>query len=374
MEKNREKRVLHVVGAMNRAGTETMLMNIYRNINRKNMQFDFLTFSNKDSDYDFEIKKLGGRIITLKNQYSILEIIKAIKTYGPYVAIHSHTLFHSGIVCAAAKVAGINVRISHAHTTNDKSDTFIRKLYMKIMRNLINAHSTKLLACSQAAGVFLFGEKKILGNKYLLFPNLIEYNNFLVNREEDVKKFKEKEGFGDSLIIGHIGRFSDSKNHKFLMEIMGNIVEKNPKVKMILVGDGELRERCEEIAQKEGLQNKIKFLGIRQDIETVLHSMDIFVFPSKYEGLGLVLLEAQACGIPCVVSEAIQPESDLQMGLMTKLSLNDGPEIWADAILQRINKKEMDIEMIKNSFIKQGYSMNSGITKLISLYENEMED
>ncbi|MFS0879299.1 capsular biosynthesis protein [Bacillus sp. 7586-K] len=374
MEKISEKRVLHVVGAMNRAGTETMLMNIYRNINRKNIQFDFLTFSNKDSDYDVEIKKLGGRIITLSNQYSILEIIKAIRTYGPYVAIHSHTLFHSGIVCVAAKIAGINVRISHAHTTNDKNDTFIRQLYMKIMRYLINAYSTKLLACSQAAGIFLFGEKKILGNQYLLFPNLIDYTNFLVNRKEDVIKFKEKEGLGDSLIIGHIGRFIDTKNHKFLMEIMGNIVEKNPKVKMILVGDGELRERYEEIAQKEGLQNKIKFLGIRQDIATVLHSMDIFVFPSKYEGLGLVLLEAQACGIPCVVSEAIQPESDLQMGLMTKLSLNDGPEIWADAILQRINKKELDIEMIKNSFIKQGYSMNSGITKLISLYENEMED
>lgn len=363
-------KILHIVGAMNRAGTETMLMNIYRNIDREKIHFDFVSYSNEEANYDNEIKRLGGTIIKLTKTGSIKEIYDVIKKYGPYDAVHSHTLFHSGIACLAAKLAGVKVRISHAHTTNDKNDTLIRKLYIKCMRFLINNCSTNLLACSKEAGNYLFGENALSKNIYSYFPNLIDYHEFLKVNQTEVQIFKEEEGLTDSIIIGHIGRFTEVKNHLFLLEIMKSIVTKNPKFKMILVGDGELRYQIEETARKKGLNNHIKFVGVRNDISTMLQSMDIFVFPSKFEGLGLVLLEAQASGLPCIVSDAVQPESNIQIGLLTQLSLNDNAEVWADIIIDRAGKKEKNIKKINNGFIQEGYSINSGISKLFNLYVN----
>ncbi|MFP7735343.1 glycosyltransferase family 1 protein [Priestia aryabhattai] len=370
MSNTKSIRILQVVGAMNRAGTETMLMNIYRNIDRSKVQFDFISYSQKDAHYDQEIKQLGGRVIKLSKTQSIKEIYDAIKEYGPYDAVHAHTLFHCGIVIMAAFLAGVKVRVSHAHTTLDSNDHFIKKVYINLMRFMINAFSTNLLACSNGAGSYLFGEKSLTRKSYSYFPNVIDYSSFLKHPQTEVNRFKDEEGIKKKIIIGHIGRFMEAKNHAFLLQIMKSIIKENPDAKLLLVGDGVLKQQIEEQAKKEGIHNSIKFMGIRKDIPTMFHSMDVFVFPSLYEGLGLVLLEAQASGLPCVVSEAIQPEADLSIGLVSRLSLSDGPDVWADKIIEQVNKKEKDTNVIINGFEKSGYSLKLGIAKLMNIYKS----
>ncbi len=320
------KRILHVVGAMNRAGTETMLMNLYRNLDREKVQFDFVSYSPFDGHYDEEIKELGGRVIKLSSTQSIKELYQTIKQFGPYEAVHSHTLFHCGVSSFAAWLAGVKIRVSHAHTTFDNSESLLRKVYIGSMRTLINTFSTQLLACSKEAGQYLFGRKAIQKDEYSYFPNVIEYSKFLNERQSQVKKFKVEEGLGKSIVIGHIGRFIPAKNHDFLLDVMKSLLERDSTIKLLLVGDGDLKSHIKKRIKKESLSENIRLVGIRADIETMLHSMDVFVFPSLYEGLGLVLLEAQASGLPCVVSEAIQPEADLQLGLLTKVALSDGPD------------------------------------------------
>jgi glycosyltransferase EpsF len=362
-------RVLHVVGAMNRAGTETMLMNIFRNIDRNKIHFDFISYSQGEADYDSEIQQLGGRVIKLSKTQSIKEIIGVIKKYGPYDVVHSHTLFHCGIANLAAKLAGVKVRIAHAHTTLDDSNNLLRKLYMKTMRSLITTCSTHLLACSKQAGSYLFGEYSIKKTNYSFFPNLINYSQFIGDHADAVSKFKIEQDIENNLVIGHIGRFITSKNHTFLLDILQSTLKKYEKVKLVLVGDGELRKQIEEEAKKKGLLEHIRFVGIRDDIDTMLHSMDVFVFPSIYEGLGLVLLEAQASGVPCVVSEAIQPEADLNMNLVTKLKLKAHPDIWAENVLQLVKNKGQQTVNVPQAFDKSGYSFSAGISKLLYIYQ-----
>jgi glycosyltransferase involved in cell wall biosynthesis len=370
MENVKPMKILHVVGAMNRAGTETMLMNIFRNIDREKVEFDFISYSADDAHYDEEIKNLGGKVIKLTKTFSIKELYNVMKQNGPYDVVHAHTLFHCGIANIAALLAGVKVRISHAHTTLDNSNGLLRKTYIKLMRFLITTFSTNLLACSKEAGRYLFGKKALNSNQYSYFPNLIDYQQFLEEPKNQAKKFKVKEGLGNNIVIGHIGRFMEAKNHEFLLEIMKEVTKRNSTVKMLLVGDGVLRQQIEKKAIKEGINENIRFVGIRNDIPTMLYSMDVFVFPSKYEGLGLVLLEAQACGVPCIVSEAVQPEADLEIGLVSKLSLKDSPGAWADKIIKVASQKEKNVNKILNGFEKKEYSLPKGISKLLKIYQS----
>ncbi|MGG4167727.1 glycosyltransferase family 1 protein [Rossellomorea vietnamensis] len=366
------KRILHVVGAMNRAGTETMLMNLYRNVDHHKIQFDFVSYSEEEAHYDHEIIELGGKVIKLSQTGSIKELYQAIKQNGPYEAVHSHTLFHCGIASTAAYLAGVKIRISHAHTTLDKADNWIRKVYIASMRRMIDTFSTHLLACSKEAGEYLFGGEAVHRSNYSYFPNVIEFEKLLTSPQSLVSQFKIEEGLGKSIVIGHIGRFIPAKNHDFLLDVMKSLIKRNPNYKLLLVGEGDLKNHIEKRIENEGINESIRLVGIREDIGTMLHSMDVFVFPSLYEGLGLVLLEAQASGLPCIVSEAIQPEADLQLGLVTQLPLRDGPEVWAEAIVRQTMRKEKNIHKIKQSFERNDYSPEEGISKLMNIYGIEI--
>lgn len=365
---NKKIKVLHIVGAMNMGGTETMLMNIYRNIDRKKVQFDFISYSSEEAHYDEEIRKLGGKVIKLNSTISLKELTKAIKENGPYDVVHAHTLFNSGIAMLAAKKCGIKNRIAHAHTTLDNSSSLIRKIYINSMKFLINKYSTQNLACSKEAGKYLFGEKEINKSKYSYLPNLINYEELLHKPQKEVDRFKKEYNLEQGIVIGHIGTLKESKNHKFLLEIAKYMTEQNIDVKLLLVGEGSLRKELEELAEEYNISDRVHLLGIREDINVMLHSMDVFVFPSIFEGLGLVLLEAQAAGLPCIVSEAIQPEADLGLGLFSKLNLSDGVEVWSKYITKSANKKENGIDKISLSFEEKEYSKNKCISKLMKIY------
>ena len=362
------KRVLHIVGAMNRGGTETMLMNLYRNIDRSKVQFDFVSFSEEEAHYDEEIKSLGGKVIKILKSNSVKELSEVIKDNGPYEVIHAHTLFNSGIAMLAAKKCGVKIRIAHAHTTLDYSSSLVRKIYIKFMRYLINNNSTNTLACSKEAGKYLFGNKEIKKDKYNYFSNLINYNDLLKEPKGKVEAFKEEYNLKNSIVIGHIGTFKESKNQRFLLEIIKYMKKNHLDVKLLLVGDGGLRVQLENLSKEYDIYDIVKFVGIREDINVMLHSMDVFVFPSIYEGLGLVLLEAQATGLHCIVSEAIQSEADLDLGLIRKLNLSDGVEKWSEEILKFKGMKERDINKINKAFEEKDYSTGKCISKLMKLY------
>lgn len=368
MGQTKPVRILHVVGAMNRGGTETMLMNIYRHINHEHIQFDFISYSQEDAHYDDEIKKRGGKIIRLTKTSSVKQIYDVIKQYGPYVAVHGHTLFHCGLASGAAKLAGIKIRVSHAHTTSDNSRSYLKKAYIHLMRVMINSFSTHLLACSKGAGEYLFGEKDLIKPNYTYFPNVIDYEQFLSTSQVGMKKFKMEEGLGTHFVLGHIGTFKEVKNHLFLLKVMKKITKDIP-AKLLLVGDGELKKSIQLEVEEMGLADSVHFLGIREDIATILSSMDVFIFPSLTEGLGLVLLEAQASGIPCVVSEAIQPEADLNIGLVTTLKLAEGAQVWADKVIGLASEKEHDVKKVADAFERNGYSIKNGISTLMDIYQ-----
>lgn len=369
------KKVLHIVGAMNRGGTETMLMNLYRNIDRDKLQFDFVSFSQEDAHYDDEIRSMGGKIIKIDKprflgfNKSINDICKVIQEQGPYDVVHAHTLFNSGFAMIAANKLGIKRRITHAHTTLDNESTFIRKVYINLMRNIINKYSTNLLACSNEAGKYLFGEDSLIKNNYTYFSNLIDYNKILNSSDNKVEKFKLENDLNNKLVIGHVGTLKKSKNQKFLIEIANYLIKNNHDIKLVLVGDGSMKDELELLVKNYGIESNVLFTGTREDVDVILHSMDVFVFPSIFEGLGLVLLEAQAAGLPCLVSEAIQPEADLNLNLINRLDLTYGVEQWSDKILQLSISDKKDKDVVKKAFDESDYSVDKCLEKLLSIYE-----
>lgn len=369
---NKKEKVLHIVGGMDIGGTETMLMNLYRQIH-KDTRFDFISYYDRDGYYDKEIIELGGKIISTKSPAEIGQL-KAIKNLykiikeGRYDIVHAHTLFNCGIAMIAAKLAGTKIRISHSHTNLDMGNSIIKKIYFTIMRILIILFSTNYIACSNSAGKYLFGKNIIKNNKYKVLPNYVDYTKFL-NCDNNISLISKLKLNDDDIIIGHIGRFVDAKNHNFLIEVANKMINKDNRIKLILVGDGPLKEEIEKKVVKLGISDNVFFLGLRKDVDFILNSCDIFIFPSIYEGLGLVMLEAQACGLPCLVSEAIQPEANLGIGLVKQIKLDDGIDKWADEAVKLIGKKNNNKEAIEEAFKAKGYEIEDIVNTLLDVYK-----
>lgn len=361
-------RVLQVTGAMNIGGTESMLMNIYRAVDRSRIQFDFLSFNNQEAHFDKEIQSLGGRVIKSDHPASFKQLYDLIKK-GKYAAVHAHTLFHSGIVMAAAKAAGVPVRISHAHTTKDNVSSFQKKLYVKTMQKLINQFSSDFLTCSVTAGNFMFGHERA---EWL--PNMIQTEKFLTKNEKEIEQFKLQYGLQNKLVIGHVGRFMEAKNHLFLLDLLAEIKTVQSNAVLLLVGDGDLKEQVEAEAERLKLTDHVVLTGALRDTSTALHAMDVFVFPSKYEGLGLVLLEAQAAGIPCVTSDCIQPEADAGIGLLKQLSLQASKAAWIAEIREAASQgKHPDAMLRERKLNEKGYSIEKVSGRIAQLYMNRKE-
>lgn len=321
-------RVLHVVTHMNRGGLETMLMNYYRSIDREKVQFDFLTHRPYDGDYGEEIKKLGGKIYHLPTLNPFSRRYKKILrhffyAHPEYQIIHVHQDCLSGVILKIAKECGIKVRIAHSHTANqDKNLKYIIKRYYMRM---IPLYGTNLFACSKEAGKWMFR-----GADFQILNNAIYSRNYIYSPEIK-EKMRDEFGISQSdLVLGHVGRFSTPKNHSFLIDIFCQVKKQEPSAKLLLVGndnDGNA-EKIKEKVKMYGLQDSVIFTGLRKDIPNVLQAMDVFVFPSHYEGLALALVEAQASGLPCLSSDKVTCESKLT-DIVHQIPLSEGAEVWA---------------------------------------------
>lgn len=339
-------RVLQVVTHMNRGGLETMLMNYYRHIDRSQVQFDFLTHREYDGDYGEEIKSLGGTIYHLPvlNPFSISYKKKLgvfFDAHPEYQIIHVHQDCLSSVILKVARQHGVKVRIAHSHNANQDKD--IRYPIKMIYRMFIPKYATFLMACGEDAGNWMFR-----GAPFQVLNNAIDAKEYTYNSKKRAVMRKKWGVESDELLVGHVGRFSLQKNHSFLLDIFNEVQKKQP-AKLILVGDGELSSEIQKKIASLNLKNKVIMTGTRTDVPDIMQAMDVFVFPSNYEGLPVTMIEAQASGLPCLISDKVPIECK-KTDLVQQLSLSAGAEIWANAVVNAVNIERRDTyEEIKNS-------------------------
>lgn len=354
-------RILHVVTNMTLDGLETMIMNYYRKFDRENIQFDFLVHRNEKAYYDEEIENLGGRIYRIpklnpfSNSYK--DSLKSFFNAHPeYKIVHVHQDCLSGIILKVAKECGVPVRIAHSHSSSqDKNLKYIIKLFYK---KYIPKYATHLLACGQKAGEWMFS-----GAKFDVLNNAIDASKytFCLQKRKDMRK---KIGIDEkNFVIGHVGRFSDTKNHSFLLEVFYEINKKCDAL-LLLVGEGSLREDIEKKAQDLGVSEKIVFLGRRNDVYDVLQAMDVFVLPSKYEGFPVSVVEAQCSGLMCFISDKVPLDCRIT-DLVEQIPLDSSLEHWANKILEaRQLERRNTLEQIKSN----GFDIEENAKKLTDFY------
>lgn len=363
-------RVLHVIGIMNRGGAETMIMNLYRNIDRTKVQFDFVENSFEPAAFDEEIRALGGRIYRCphyngKNHFAYVKWWNAFfqEHLGEYPIVHGHLGSTAAIYLSIAKKYGI-YSIAHSHNTN--SETCLQQCMYNIFSYPTRFIADYFFACSSDAARDRFG-KRIAKNKRIcqVLKNAIDVSEYRFNHDLRVSLRRELD-ISEAVVIGHVGRFAAQKNHKFLVDVFQHIHEKDHRAILLLVGDGELRSEIERETKKRGLAEYVIFTGIQSNVQQFYQAMDVFVFPSIYEGLGVVAIEAQAAGLPCCVADTLPREAYITK-LIQFRSLKDGAEKWAEWVLSRVNEPRVNVlEDIKEA----GYYISSTSVWLENFYRN----
>ncbi|WP_338449846.1 glycosyltransferase family 1 protein [Niallia oryzisoli] len=357
-------RVLHVVVNMNRGGAETLLMNLYRNIDRSKVQFDFLTC--KPGVFDEEIRELGGKIYRIPYISDIghfryrKELNKFFEENKDYYIVHSHMDKMSGFVLHAAKKAGIQIRIAHSHNTSSEGGT-VARAYKSYAGKYIAASATHLLACSTSAAKWLFSYQ---ASKAMILKNGIECDKLSYSQTTRKQKRKELNLPEESFIVGHVGRFNHQKNHSFLIDIYSEIAKKNPYSDLLLVGEGPLQDEIQRKVSELGLVDKVFFLGVRSDVHQLLQACDVMLFPSLHEGLPVTLVEAQAAGLPCIISDVITTEVDIGAGLIQYENLKSSPEAWAKKVLDNTHERKNTVEYIQ----KSGFDIRKSSIELQDYY------
>ena len=358
-------RVLQVVTYMGRGGLETMLMNYYRNIDRDKVQFDFLTHRDERWDYDDEIESLGGKIYHLPklNPFSksyLNALDKFFKEHKEYQIVHCHAYTIGYFCLKAAKKAGIPVRIAHSHNNETVHD--IKYLPKLFMQRLFTLNATDLFACSEEAGKYLFKDKP-----FRVLKNAIDSQQFIAN-ENTRREVRQELGLENKFVVGHVGRLHPQKNHDFLIDVFVEIKKKKSDAELILIGTGPLEEKVRSKVADKGLTESVQFLGNRKDMNRIYQAMDVFVFPSLFEGLGIVAIEAQAAGVPIVCSEGLPPETDITP-IYRKLMLSDGTEKWAEVALDMAKNPIVHTDMQKY-VINAGFDMSATAKNMEEYYLN----
>lgn len=327
-------RVLQVFAQMNRGGAETMIMNLYRNIDRSKVQFDFIVHTEEKCVFDDEILALGGSIYrvpryTAKNHFHYVQTwSNFFREHKEYKIIHGHVRSTAAIYLKIANNYGLHT-IAHSHSTSSGSG--FPSIVKNILQFPIRYTANYLFTCSMGAGEWLYGKKACSDDNFFILKNAIEVEKFIFNKETRSRIRKEL-GIEDKFVIGHIGRFSTPKNHTFLIDVFREVLNRNNNSVLILIGDGELKSVIEKKVLELGLSENVIFMGLRSDVPELLQVMDVFLFPSLYEGLPVTLVEAQATGLPSVISSNITDEIKVT-NLVNKISLNESLDHWAEKVL-----------------------------------------
>ncbi len=327
-------RVLQVIGKMNRAGAESMLMNLYRHIDRTKVQFDFLVFADSKADYDLEIEALGGHIYRLSpfkgyNYFTIRKEVRRFFQSHTYEIVHGHIGSLAPMYLKIAKEHG-SFAVAHSHNTNPAS--FLTRLGYNALACRVRYIADYFFACSLQAGIDRFGQKVVNGDSFSVFNNAIDSTAFCYTPARNLAQ-KEKYGFAGKTVYGHVGRFAVQKNHAFLLDIFSEIHKRQPDSVLLLAGTGPEEENIRKKAELMHLADCIEFLGVREDIPDLMNLFDVFIFPSFYEGLSVCAIEAQAAGLPCFFSDGLVSETIITKNAW-RYSLQDSADVWAENILR----------------------------------------
>ena len=334
-------RILHALGSMNPGGVETWLLNILKFVDRDRFKFDICTFGPEPGLYANQVERLGGTMVPCprtQNPWSFRSRFLRILRQGRYDVVHSHVTLFSGVVLRWASAESVPIRIAHSHTSkDDKANTVGRKYYRSLMKSWIDHYATHGFAASRGAAAELFGGNWQRDARFRVLYYGIDRRPF----EDPIVREQVRQEFGippGASVVGHVGRFVRAKNHRFLLEIGSEILKLRPNVHFLLVGDGPLRSDIETRAKAMGFDGNMHFLGVRTDIPRLMRGgMDLLIFPSFYEGFGLVLLEAQAAGLNCVVSDAVPEETAVVHHAVKFLPLSVGANRWAGEVVRMLD-------------------------------------
>lgn len=340
MIRSRPRRVLHILGSLNRGGAETWLLHALRHMDHDDVEQDFLVHQAEPGVYEDEVRALGSKIHRCLNPQRLWQygqqLKKVLTEHGPYDAVHSHVHFYSGHILRIARRCGVPMRIAHSHNDTSHFDNqagLARRMYLRLMGHWIAKHATHGLAASGKAAVSLFGANWQSDPRYRILFCGVDLQPF--EQPVDVNTVRAEFGWSDQhFVVGHVGRFDEQKNHPYLIQIFAEIARQRPEARLLLVGIGDRQPEIKALVSQLGLAERVAFAGTRPDVpRLMLGAMDVFALPSLFEGLPLVLVEAQAAGLPCFVSDVIAPETTLVAPLMRQLSLQSNPARWAEAIL-----------------------------------------
>ena len=372
-------RVAQIIGKWVGGGVESVVLNYYRAIDKSAVQFDFII--DEDSLLDVpteEIEKMGGRVIYIPPYQKIIKYHKRLKEVlkeGNYTIVHSHINTLSFFSLWAAKKAKIPVRIAHSHSTTNRKE-FKRNLLKQLLRPLSKIFATHYMCCSEVAGRWLFGNKAFDNGHVYVLNNAIDLKKYTYDDEVRKKTRNELNINDNNIVIGHVGRFVATKNQLFLIEVFNKVYGINNKYRLVLVGRGPMEEQIRERVHELQLDDVVMLLGQRNDVNRLYQAFDIFTLPSLYEGLGLVLIEAQASGLDCIASTEVPTQVKLIpevyfMSINEKNSITD----WANDIIRITPSKRRNCEKeLRNS----NYSLEDEAMKLkekyIELYNDSLGD
>lgn len=366
-------RIAEIVGKWVGGGVEAFIMNYYRNIDKTKIQFDFICDSDStDIPYE-EIEDAGGRVILIPPYEKVIPYHKELKkvlTENNYKIVHSHINTMSVFPLFAAKCVGVPVRIAHSHSTTSKLEKK-RNLIKLVLRPLVPLFATHFFACTEHAGRWAFGNKRFDNGNVTVINNAIDVKAFNYNEEVRNAKRKELNINDKTIVFGHAGRFVSVKNHSFIVDVFNEFHKENSDSLLLLAGQGPLLEDVSQKVRRLGLQNDVLFLGQRTDISELYQAFDVFLLPSLYEGLGMVLIEAQCAGNLCFASTEVPKETKMTENI-EHLDISMGSEYWSEQITTRIKnfKRENHGEEIKI----YGYDIKDEVKKLELLYKKMEEN
>lgn len=374
---NNTKRVLHVFGQMFKGGAETRTMELYRCIDRTKYQFDFLVMKKGRHYYFDEIKELGGMIHYIdpprESSYCgfISNLIRLLKN-EKYYAIHAHTALNEGIVVFSAWISKVEVRIAHSRSASDIAvNKFYYRLYKYFMKMLIKLFSTEYIACSYLAGEYLFGKRMMKKEKVNYLPNAIDIDRFEKLFETKTESRKLINLPQDKVIIGTIGNLRKVKNQIYLIDVFNLYSKNNVETVLVIVGEGPLKIELIDYCKELGISENVYFLGSRDDIPRILNSYDVFLLTSLYEGLPGVIVEAQAAGIPCLISDTVTKEVDVGTGMLKYLPINQNVQAWVNSIENYIESGRLEKRYCIELLRENGFDVKKSSEMLIEIYEGK---
>jgi glycosyltransferase involved in cell wall biosynthesis len=352
------KRLLCIVSAMNAGGAETALMKMYRTLDTTKYQMDFYCMSQEEGYYEKEINSMGGKVYhSIPKSENFIKSFLGIKdtvqqnNYNYVIRVSQHSLATLDLV--AAKFGGAKVLIQRS--SNSDSGSRLSCVLHNIFKWLPMTVPTLKIAPSTEAAKYTFGKNCVKNGEAIIIKNAVPVDKYIFKQEIRDKTRKEF-GIKDEFVVGHVGRFNNQKNHSFLIETFSEIVKKHENSILLLVGKGELESNIIRKTEELGLTNKVIFTGVRSDVPDIMMAMDVFVFPSFFEGMPNAVIEAQATGLPCIISDTITKESQIT-DLVKYLSLNYSPDEWAEASITYCNgfiRKDM-----RRDFVEKGYDIET---------------